>query len=198
MRGMVLDWVRSLFRSKKRLKICLLGPSGAGKTTMLWHMKTGQQIQGDKVTLEDGHEIPIRPTHGMDFENFKFDGWSFTVCDMGGQPVYRQAFWEVAMKQSPDGIVFVIDSTDRARIEDYKAIFKYAMSLMKESAPVLMLANKQDLKDLNPMTEQEVLEKYEINRFLPNHSVRVARCSGKQGEGLKEAFSYIVEMTQRA
>jgi GTPase SAR1 family protein len=191
-----LGWVRSLFRSKKRIKICLLGPSGAGKTTMLWYMKTGQPPSDGKIVLEDGHEIQIRPTHGVDFENFEFEGWNFIACDVGGQPVYRQVFWELGVKQAPGGIVFVVDATDRANIEENKRIFEYAVNLLRDGIPILIMANKQDLKDKNPMTEQEILQSYDINKLLGGHGVHVVRTSGMYGDGLKEAFEYLVEKVE--
>jgi GTPase SAR1 family protein len=178
------------------MKICLLGPGGSGKTTMLWYMKTGKPPEDGKIVVDGGHEMQIRPTHAVDFENFEFEGWTFITCDVGGQLIYRQVFWELGVKQSPDGVVFVIDATDRANIDENKKIFEYAVSLMRDGIPVLVMANKQDLKDRSPMNEQEVLERYEVAKLLAGHSVHVVRTSGMYGEGLKEAFEYLVNKSQ--
>ncbi|WXG44514.1 MAG: ADP-ribosylation factor-like protein [Promethearchaeati archaeon SRVP18_Atabeyarchaeia-1] len=186
-------WVKNLFRSKKRIKICLLGPGGAGKTTMLYYMKTGQPPASGKVVLEDGHQMQIRPTHGIDFENFEFEGWNFIACDVGGQQVYRQVFWELGVRQSPGGVIFVVDATDRANIAENRKIFEYAVSLLNDGIPVLVMANKQDLRDKNPMTEEEILESYGVDNLLKGHSVHVVKTSGMYGDGLKEAFEYLVD-----
>jgi signal recognition particle receptor subunit beta len=142
--------------------------------------------------------VQIKPTHGVDIETFDFktedgEGWAFVVCDLGGQPLYQKVFWEVGVKQATDGIIFMVDATDREHIAETKDVFRYMVNLLQDGTPVLILANKQDLKEKNPMSEKEVLEQYEVANILTSHSVHVAACSGMCGDGLKEAFSYVVE-----
>merc|ERR1712066_1006267 len=81
---------------------------------------------------------------------------SFTVMDVGGRSKMR-ALWRT-FYQNRDAVIFVVDSTDRDRVEDAKAELD---DLMSEDAlrdkPVLVFANKQDRPDAvtpEKLTEQ--------------------------------------------
>lgn len=81
----------------KECKILMLGLDGAGKTTILYNMKSGSVI--DTI-----------PTIGFNVETLKFDKVQFMVWDVGGQTKIR-ALWKHYYEKTK-GIIYVVDSSD--------------------------------------------------------------------------------------
>merc|ERR1711982_145361 len=90
---------------KKEMRILMVGLDNAGKTTVLYKLKPGEVV----TTI---------PTIGFNVETVEYKNISFTVWDVGGQdkrrPLGRHYY------QNTQGIIFVVDSNDRDRIEDAK------------------------------------------------------------------------------
>jgi len=88
---------------KKEMRILMVGLDAAGKTTILYKLKLGEVV----TTI---------PTIGFNVETVEYKNISFTVWDVGGQdkirPLWRHYY------QNTQGIIFVVDSNDRERIDD--------------------------------------------------------------------------------
>ena len=145
---------------KKEAKIIMLGPAGAGKTTFVRFLETGKPV-----------EVNIRTTLGIDIRKtpILLDGWSFKAIDVGGQELYQKTFWALGVEQA-DAVVFVIDGTIRPDtssdlFERCIFQFEYMTSLITENIPVLILINKQDIKELNPLTTEEAYTFYNIKNI---------------------------------
>merc|ERR1712135_109860 len=113
---------------KTEMRILMVGLDAAGKTTILYKLKLGEVV----TTI---------PTIG------------FNVWDVGGQdkirPLWRHYY------QGTNGLIYVVDSNDRDRIEDAKEeLNKMLNEDEMRDAVVLVFANKQDLP--NAMTAAEV------------------------------------------
>ena len=63
--------------SKKEVRILMLGLDGAGKTTILYKLKLGDNI----TTI---------PTIGFNVETLEYKNINFTVWDVGGQDKIRR------------------------------------------------------------------------------------------------------------
>lgn len=88
-------------------KLILVGLDNSGKTTILSRI-----LDPDRLNTE------ITPTIGFKKETFTREGIDFEVFDMSGQSKYR-GFWQDNAKYSSnrvDGIIFVIDASDKLRI----------------------------------------------------------------------------------
>ena len=90
---------------------------------------------------------------GFNVETVTFQNTKLQVWDLGGQTGLRP-YWR-CYYQDTNAVVYVIDSADRERLE----VARQELELMLQEeelkgAPVLILANKQDLP--NAMNEQEV------------------------------------------
>merc|ERR1712196_344016 len=77
---------------------------------------------------------------------------SFTVWDVGGQdkirPLWRHYY------QNTQGLIFVVDSNDRDRIDDAKEELHRMLNEDElRDAAVLVFANKQDLPQAMPAAE---------------------------------------------
>ena len=142
-------WSR-LLNSKKEMRILMVGLDAAGKTTILYKLKLGEIV----TTI---------PTIGFNVETVEYKNISFTVWDVGGQdkirPLWRHYY------QNTQGVIFVVDSNDRDRIDEengHENNAKEELSRMLtedelRDAVLLVFANKQDLP--GAMTTPEVTDK---------------------------------------
>merc|ERR1712228_144874 len=120
-----------------------VGLDAAGKTTILYKLKLGEVV----TTI---------PTVGFNVENVEYNNFRFTVWDIGGQDKIRK-LWRYYYENT-QGLIFVIDSNDRDRIEDAREeLTKILHEDEMRDAAVLVFANKQDLP--NSMPAAEVSEK---------------------------------------
>merc|ERR1711865_1226524 len=88
---------------KKEMRILMVGLDAAGKTTILYKLKLGEVV----TTI---------PTIGLNVEEVQYKNINFTVWDVGGQDKIRK-LWRYYY-QNTQGLIFVVDSNDRDRIQD--------------------------------------------------------------------------------
>merc|ERR1711869_117514 len=101
--GLTLSLVWKKFIGAKDQRIVMVGLDAAGKTTVLYKLKLGEVV----TTL---------PTIGFNVETVEYKNIKFTVWDVGGQDKIRK-LWR-HYYQDTQGVIFVIDSSDRERIQD--------------------------------------------------------------------------------
>merc|ERR1712170_186510 len=89
--------------SKTEMRILMVGLDAAGKTTILYKLKLGEVV----TTI---------PTIGFNVETVEYKNINFSVWDVGGQDKIRK-LWR-HYYQNTQGLIFVVDSNDRERIED--------------------------------------------------------------------------------
>ncbi|MFX0093213.1 MAG: ADP-ribosylation factor-like protein [Candidatus Hodarchaeota archaeon] len=172
---------------KKEGKIVLLGASEAGKTTLVRYLETGKPVESDvKTTLG----IDLRKT------SIKIDGWSFKAIDVGGQELYQKTFWALGVRQA-DAVIYIIDGTTKANGENAKwetsrFQFDYMLKLVDQDIPLLILVNKQDLTELNPLTAEEIIDLYDIKNLL-DRSLAVLPTSAKYGDGVQTSMEWLAE-----
>ena len=129
------------------------------------------------------------PTVGFNVETVTFKNLKMQVWDLGGQTGLRP-YWR-CYYQDTNAIVFVIDSADKERLE----IAKQELELMLQEeelkgAPVLVLANKQDLP--NAMTELEICNGLGLTE-IKQRKWSLFKVSATQGTGLEESFGWLVD-----
>ncbi|EEZ99096.1 ADP ribosylation factor 4 [Tribolium castaneum] len=172
--GLTLSGLFRKFFGKKQLRILMVGLDGAGKTTILYKLKFGEIV----TTI---------PTIGFNVEMVEYKNITFTVWDVGGQDKIRR-LWRHYF-QNTQGIIFVVDSSDRDRIDEAR---KELQSLMQEyelqNAALLVLANKQDLPV--SMTSAEIGEKMQLNALRARKWHIQGTCA-LRGNGLYEGFEWL-------
>ncbi len=167
MGGQLSKVMGKIFGSKE-MRLLMLGLDAAGKTTILYKLKLGQDV----TTI---------PTVGFNVETVTYKNVKFNVWDVGGQdkirPLWRHYFsgelfssirdskirttrqekkkksaWLIVCALPPktgtQGLIFVIDSSDRARIDEARQELHRIINdrEMKDSL-LLVFANKQDLQE---------------------------------------------------
>jgi len=166
---------------KKEMRILMVGLDAAGKTTILYKLKLGEVV----TTI---------PTIGFNVETVEYKNISFTVWDVGGQdkirPLWRHYY------QNTQGIIFVVDSNDRERIDetggsDNSAKEELHRMLAEDElrdAVVLVFCNKQDLP--NAMSVNEVTERLGLNQ-LRNRKWYIQATCATTGDGLYEGLDWL-------
>jgi len=161
----------------REVRILMLGLDAAGKTTILYKLK----IQRDVTTI---------PTVGFNVESFTFKNIKFNMWDVGGQdkirPLWRHYY------SGTQALVFVVDSADRARIEEAKTeLHRIINDREMKDCILLVFANKQDIN--GAMKPHEITEKLQLAK-LKERLWYVQPSVAPAGEGLYEGFDW---MSQR-
>jgi len=165
-------WERML--GKKEMRILMVGLDAAGKTTILYKLKLGEVV----TTI---------PTIGFNVETVEYKNISFTVWDVGGQdkirPLWRHYY------QNTQGLIFVVDSNDRDRVEDAREeLNKMLNEDEMRDAALLVFANKQDLP--NAMPAADVTEKLGLQN-MRNRQWFIQSACATTGDGLYEGLDWM-------
>jgi len=171
------------FAGKKESRILMVGLDAAGKTTVLYKLKLGEVV----TTI---------PTIGFNVETVEYKNINFTVWDVGGQdkirPLWRHYY------QNTQGVIFVVDSNDRERVDDSAQCENSAKEELHRmlgedelrDAALLVLANNQDLP--NAMTVNEITEKLGLNQ-IRNRKWYIQGCCATTGDGLYEGLDWLAK-----
>ena len=165
--------VSKLFGNKE-MRILMLGLDAAGKTTILYKLKLNQSV----TTI---------PTVGFNVETVVYKNVRFNVWDVGGQdkirPLWRHYY------TGTQGLIFVIDSADRDRIEEARQELQRIISDREmRDALLLIFANKQDVPGC--MTPAEVTEKLKLADMRDRQWYTQPSCA-TTGTGLFEGLQWL-------
>ena len=141
-----------------------------------------------KVCGEDIHEIS--PTVGFNIKSLDYNGYTLNLWDVGGQKSIR-TYWRNYFEQT-DGIIWVIDSVDRWRLEECKVLLREVLSQEKlAGASLLILANKQDLG--GALSFDKIIEYLDLSDDdISGRHYHILGCSAVTGSGLVDGFDWIV------
>lgn len=172
------------------------GLDNAGKTTIV------KRIMGEDVNT-------VSPTLGFIIKTIDYEGYKLNIWDVGGQKTLR-SYWRNYFEKT-DALIWVVDATDRLRIEDCKTelhgLLQEEVSRLAPTvkingalltrraqrlsgATLLVFANKTDVQGC--MTGEEMEEALRL-RHIQTHQWRILRCSAMTGENLKEGLAWVVE-----
>lgn len=175
-------WISSLLDSWGRMesRIALLGLDAAGKTSILYKLKLGENV----TTI---------PTIGFNVETVSYKKLDFTMWDVGGQKKLRK-LWRHYL-QNTDALIFVVDSADRERLalacEEMHAVLDHPDM---DKAAVLVLANKQDMP--GAASAAEVAEAMKL-RELRGREWWAQACCATNGDGLYDGLDWLHRTLQR-
>lgn len=172
--GQLWSAIADLFDSTSEMKILMVGLDAAGKTTILYKMHLGETV----TTV---------PTIGFNVETVRFGKNALTMWDIGGQDKLR-ALWRHYYANN-DAILFVVDSTDRERMELARAELHKLMTTDELRTSVLLVyANKQDMASADSaanITDALRLREYTGRVWM------VQGCSGVTGDGLFDGLQWV-------
>merc|ERR1712071_213955 len=172
--GLTISSLFTRLFGKKEMRILMVGLDAAGKTTILYKLKLGEVV----TTI---------PTIGFNVETVEYKNITFTVWDVGGQnkirPLWRHYY------QGTNGVIFVVDSSDRDRVEDAREELAGLLSSDEmRDAVLLVFANKQDLPQAMPAAE--ITEKLGLNT-VRNRQWFIQSACATTGDGLYEGLDWL-------
>ncbi|KAL7843231.1 hypothetical protein AOLI_G00247430 [Acnodon oligacanthus] len=130
---------------------------------------------------------------GFNVESVEYNNISFTVWDVGGQGQIRR-LWK-HYYQNTKGLIFVVDSSDRERIEEASSELQ---TLLQEDelrdAIVLVIANKQDLP--NAMPVDEMTERLGL-RTMTERTWYIQSTCARSGAGLYEGLDWLSDQISK-
>mmetsp|Transcript_4462 Transcript_4462/g.8670 ORF Transcript_4462/g.8670 Transcript_4462/m.8670 type:complete len:183 (-) Transcript_4462:187-735(-) len=172
--GLVFTKVWDHLIGKQEMRIIMVGLDAAGKTTVLYKLKLGEVV----TTI---------PTVGFNVETVEYKNINFTVWDIGGQDKIRK-LWRYYYNGT-NGAIFIVDSSDRDRIEDAREeLCKMLNEDEMRDAVLLVFANKQDLP--GAMSASEVSEKLGLTT-LRNRQWFIQSACATTGDGLYEGLDWL-------
>jgi ADP-ribosylation factor protein 1 len=169
--------VKTLFMFKE-MRCLMVGLDNAGKTTILYRLKLGEVV----TTI---------PTIGFNVEEVVVSNVKLTVWDLGGgdkiRPLWKHYY------QDSSTIVFVVDSNDRARIDDAAELLWGSFNDEEvANALLLVYANKADLP--GAMSTDEVADRMRLHT-IRGRQCRIQSCCATSGEGLVEGLEWVIRST---
>ena len=159
----------------------MVGLDAAGKTTIVNKLKLGEV----KTTML-GFEFKI--------ESVSLNGTSITVWDVRGSDHIRM-LWPHYYNEK-NVIIYVVNSNDlrrrwddgtNRRMETSEEFMKIVTAI--PNVPILVYANKQDLRDSNPVAE--VADLLGLKDLPPSRVWRIQASCAVTGEGLWEGLEWL-------
>ncbi|NWX41143.1 AR13B protein, partial [Steatornis caripensis] len=126
----------------------------------------------------------VAPTVGFSKIDLKQGRFEVTIFDLGGGKRIRN-IWRNYYAESY-GVIFVVDSSDIARMEETKqAMIEVLNSPKIAGKPVLVLANKQDRE--GALSEADVIESLSLEKLVNERKClcQIEPCSAVMGCGKK-------------
>ncbi|PWA33803.1 hypothetical protein CCH79_00017249 [Gambusia affinis] len=182
-----------------------MGLDSAGKSTLLGQILTGQTVN-------------TSPTVGFNVGTLELNKQScLTLWDVGGQKSMRQN-WQYYL-DGCKALVFVVDSTDVARIPEAQKALKSILSDERlRGVPLMVLANKKDLPNSMTIREVGTLQTADTDKQIINRTKRINQavsnklnlnsytdrkweiqaCSATKGLGVQQAFLTVNKLIKRS
>ncbi|KPM36058.1 hypothetical protein AK830_g10517 [Neonectria ditissima] len=172
----MLSILRKARLKDKEMRILMLGLDNAGKTTIV------KKVMGEDVST-------VSPTLGFIIKTIEYEGYKLNIWDVGGQKTLR-SYWRNYFEKT-DALIWVVDATDRLRIQDCRDELEGLLQEERLSgASLLVFANKTDVDGC--MTEQEILLSLQLESIRTHHW-HILPCSAITGNNLNEGLAWVVE-----
>ncbi|KAK4997853.1 hypothetical protein LTR66_002813 [Elasticomyces elasticus] len=131
----------------------------------------------------------VSPTLGFIIKTIEYDGYQLNIWDVGGQKTLR-TYWKNYFEKT-DTLIWVVDATDRERLDDCRLELK---SLLLEErlsgASLLVFKNKSDVP--GSMTEDNVRTGLQLDS-IKTHKWKIMPCSAMTGLNLQEGLQWVVQ-----
>ncbi|KAJ5099689.1 hypothetical protein N7532_006690, partial [Penicillium argentinense] len=167
-----------LFR-KKEYRILMKGLWFSGKTTILYSQ------------LKNLGPVDTVDTIGFNVESVTYRDVDLVVWDLGGRDKLRPSW--ASYFSDLDAVIFVVDSTEIDRLDDaaseLRCLLDFEGKRDLRDAPLLVLANKQDLEGAK--TPEEITTALKLEDFRGREWKTIA-CSAVDGSGIAEGMDWLV------
>lgn len=104
------------------------------------------------------------PTMGFNIETLQYKGYSLNIWDIGGQKTI-QSFWRNYF-EATDGMIWVVDSTDKARMADCRAELHKLMKEERLAGTVFLSSNAQGSRSARQIEKSVCARRVQEHLFL--------------------------------
>ena len=172
----LLEWLG--LRSRE-VSVLIVGLDNSGKSTLLNYILP-REHQSDYIV----------PTVGFHVEHFSQKGLSLTAFDMSGQSRYR-TLWANYYHRA-DGIIFVVDSSDKTRIlvarEEFQQLLSH-QAISSRNIPILVFANKMDVRD--SLSDTGVSSALGLHELI-DKSWYICSSNALNGDGVSNGIEWLI------
>ncbi len=163
-------------------KICLVGESAVGKTSLI--KKYVLDIFDDKYISTIGTKITKKSkTYPIEDQDANMD---MIIWDIMGQPSFRTLLQD-AYFYGAHGILAVCDVTRKETLTEIHSWIDSVRDVIGE-VPIVFLANKNDL------TDQRVFDQAAFDEEVKRYNMPAMFSSAKTGENVEKAFDDLGNM----
>lgn len=171
-------------QESRKLKICLVGDVGVGKTSLI--RRYVMDLFDDKYIATIGTKVSKKEIEVKDPRTGAPEKVMLLIWDIMGQPSFREVLRE-AYFYGAQGALAICDVTSKESLGELRYWIK-AMTSTTGKVPIVFLGNKCDLRDETrvPFPDLEL--------FAKKNDSQAMLTSAKTGYNVEQAFSAIVEM----
>ncbi|XP_013389046.1 ras-related protein Rab-22A [Lingula anatina] len=162
--------------SVKEVKVCLLGESGVGKSSIVLRFVSDTFKQGLEMTIGASF---MTKTLVVDQQTVKFQIW-----DTAGQERYRAL--APMYYRGASAAIIVYDVTKRDTFDAVKGWVRELANYGPKDIIIALAGNKSDLEDLREVTKKEAAQYAEQIQAI------FIETSAKNDSGIKELFTRII------
>ena len=178
--------VSAPFTKNSEVTVMICGLDNSGKSSIVSY------LQPTDISKE---VIYITPTCGFALEKFKKFRYDWSCWDMSGFGRYRH-LWNHYYQYS-QGIIFVIDVTDKARIAVAKDELTKVLDhpdVVRNKTPILVFYNKSDEPSNKKMHMTQVDKILHLNNASKLKSpIHITECSALRGTNIDEGLRWLID-----
>jgi small GTP-binding protein len=167
----------------QKLKICLIGDVGVGKTSLIRRFVL--DLFDDKYIATIGTKVTKKEIEVKDPRTGEPRRVILLIWDIMGQPSFREVLRE-AYFYGVQGALAVCDVTSKESLGELRYWIK-AMTSTTGKVPIVFLGNKSDLRDETRVPFQD------LEIFAKKNDSQAMLTSAKTGYNVEQAFSTIVD-----
>ena len=173
---------------RRQFKVCLIGDGYVGKSSLR------------RKYLREGFKRSYIPTLGVDFAqkslNYKGTHTNLVIWDIAGQVAFhnlRRRYYE-----GSSGIILIYSVDDRKSFDSALKWIVEAHGFVKDLPPLMIVANKTDLRDT--LRQEDIITTEEGEAFAENVSQKLnvksvfIETSAKTGKNIDETFETLTGM----
>lgn len=166
-------------RVESSFNVTWLGVEASGKSSLIERMRQGEFV-------------PVTATIGLNVTTVFSEGVKLVNCDVSGHKSFR-SIWDSLIVGSPDVMVYVIDASDGAMLEEAKnVLMNYALKAeLLSRIPILIAANKQDVE--GALDAEKLSSKLSLPELIQGREWKVIGTSTKTGVGVPDMLEWILQ-----
>ena len=172
----LLKILRKIKLKEHQIRLLTLGLDNSGKTTII------KSFLGEDPTSTS-------PTLGFTINTLKYNSNTINFWDIGGQTTIR-SYWRNYFEET-DGVIWVVDSSDKLRLNDSKEELHNLLKQEKlAGATLLVFCNKQDIN--GALTVEEIKNILQLDIITSRHWI-IMPCSAINGNGLENGLKWLID-----